>query len=399
MRSVGAGAVVLWTLSLPAGMAAQSATTLMFRGGPAHLGFYDSPTGRSLAGLQWRFPTGGSVISSPAVTAGQVFIGSGDGKLYALARETGTLRWSYQADSAIASSPAVGHGAVYFTSRSGRIYAVDALTGQLRWFRGTDSIIPFPWGHESGDHFISSPVLAGDLIIVGAGDGGLYALGATTGRVIWRGWTGGRVRSSPAVAGDRVYVGSADGSLYCFDLKTGVRRWRFDTEGARLTSGDFGFDRRTIQSSPVVSGNTVFVGARDGFLYAVSADEGKLRWRFDHQQSWIIASPAVTGDTVYAASSDGGFIQALDVKTGKELWRQTTGFSVWSSPAVTRTTVLAGSGIGRLLALDARTGSMRWQFQTGGTIYSSPVVCGWLAYVGSTDGSVYAIRLGDGDTT
>jgi outer membrane protein assembly factor BamB len=398
IRPIVAGALALLpVLTIP--VRAQSGAALMFRGGAEHHGYYDSPAGQSLVGLQWRFPTGGSVISSPAVSGNLVYAGSGDGKLYALSRSTGALRWSYQADSAIASSPAVGHGAVFFTSRSGRIYAVDAVTGRLRWFRATDSLLPFPWGHESGDHYISSPVLAGEMVIVGAGDGGVYALAPATGRVLWRGWTGGRVRSSPAVAGDRVYAGSADGSLYCFDLKTGARRWRFDTDGAHLNSGDFGFDRRTIQSSPSVSGNIVFFGARDGFLYAVSADSGRLRWRFDHQESWIITSPAVHDGRVFAASSDAGFIQALDTAGGRELWHQETGKTTWSSPALTRTSLLIGDRTGEILALDPASGTIRWHFQTGGTIYSSPVVCGSLAFVGSTDGSVYALHLGEGDTT
>lgn len=403
MQSVRPGSALLsgWLMVLASGSAAQttadSGATTMFRGGPAHLGVYSSDVGRSLIGLQWRFVTGGSVISSPAVGGGLVYIGSGDGKLYALQRNDGVLRWSYQADAAIASSPALGDGAVFFTSRSGRIYAVDARTGRLRWFRATEAPLPFPWGHESGDHFVSSPVLTGGLVIVGAADGGVYALATRTGRVVWRGRTWGRVRSSPAVSGGRVFVGSADGGLYCFDLATGHRRWRFDTEGARLNSAEFGFDRRTIQSSPAVSGGTVFVGARDGFVYAVSADSGQQRWRFDHQQSWIITSPAVAGETVYAASSDAGFVQALDAATGRELWHVTTGYSVWSSPAVTRSVLLVGDRTGRLMALNRDDGALLWHFQTGGTVYSSPVVSGALAIFGSTDGAIYALRLGDND--
>lgn len=234
-------ALVLLAGFVTAPLDAQSDVTGMFRGGAAHLGFYDSPAGASLVGLAWRFPTGGAVISSPAISGNRVYVGSGDGKLYALDRESGALAWTYQTDGAIHSSPAVSGGSVYFTSRSGRIYALDAATGRLRWFRATDPVLPFPWGHESGDHFISSPVIAGDQILVGAGDGGLYALAAATGRVNWRGWTGGRVRSSPAVSGQRVYVGSADGSLYCFDLATGQRRWRFETDGAHLDS-----DRKSV---------------------------------------------------------------------------------------------------------------------------------------------------------
>ncbi|HKV73606.1 MAG TPA: PQQ-binding-like beta-propeller repeat protein [Gemmatimonadales bacterium] len=375
--------------------AQEQSPAAMFRGGPTHAGVYSTKAGRTLAGLEWRFATGGSVISSPAIAHGVVYVGSGDGWLYALRQADGNKLWAYQADAAIASSPAVAEGSVYFTSRSGRIYAVDAKSGQLRWFRATEAPLPLPWGHESGDHFISSPVLAGKLVIVGAGDGGVYAVATATGRVIWRGRTGGRVRSSPAVWKDRVFVGSADGVLYCFDLASGQSIWQFRTEGAALSSAEFGFDRRTIQSSPAVSDGTVFVGARDGFLYAVSADSGHQLWRFDHQQSWVITSPAVQDSTVYAASSDAGFVQALDARSGRERWHNATGYPVWSSPAVTGSALLVGDRTGRLMALSPGDGAPLWHFQTGGTVYSSPAVSGTMAVFGSTDGSVYALRLGD----
>src|SRR4030095_13796785 len=94
---------------------------------------------------------------------------------------------------------------------------------------------------------------------------------AASGKQKWQAQTGGRVRSSPAVDASRVYVGSADGRVYAFDRATGATKWKFETEGVKLESGKFGFDRRTVQSSPAVSNGTVFVGARDGWIYAMHA--------------------------------------------------------------------------------------------------------------------------------
>ena len=49
---------------------------------------------------------------------------------------------------------------------------------------------------------------------MGSDDQAIYALDAATGRVLWRGPTGGAVSSSPAVVDGLVVIGSADGSLY-----------------------------------------------------------------------------------------------------------------------------------------------------------------------------------------
>ncbi|HEX9894736.1 MAG TPA: PQQ-binding-like beta-propeller repeat protein, partial [Gemmatimonadales bacterium] len=367
----------------------------MFRGGPAHLGVYDAPLGTALAGLQWRFDTQGGVIGSPAIRGDTVWVGSGDGRVYALALSSGALLWSFNLTTPIASSPAVAGDVVVIGARDGRFNGLNARTGEPLWSVETGTDLPLPWGHESGDRFTSSPAIVNDLAVVAAGDGVVRALEWRTGRERWHTETGTRLRSSPAVADGRVFIGGVDGRLYAFDLASGTRLWAFATEGATLQSEHYGFDRRTIQSSPAVQRGTVYVGARDGFLYAVSADSGVLRWRFDHQISWIISSPAVADDVVYAGSSDGQFIQAVDAETGVERWRRPTGSIVWSSPAIVGQQLLVGDGRGRVLALDRMTGDPRWEFFTGGQVFSSPVPAGRQVVFGSVDGGVYALCTGD----
>ncbi|HEY7234060.1 MAG TPA: PQQ-binding-like beta-propeller repeat protein [Gemmatimonadaceae bacterium] len=366
----------------------------MFRGGPAHHGVYRGG-GATLLGLAWRAPTDGDVVSSPAIAGNDVFIGSGDGYLYALDLATGARRWRYDAGSPVSSSPAIGDGLVFAEARDGSVFAVDATTGKRRWRVTTGADLPLPWGHESGDHFLSSPAYVDGTVVVGAGDGGIYALDATTGRRKWRAQTEGRVRASPAVANGRVYAGSYDGRVYCYDLTSGALRWRYDTEGVTLQSKLYGFDRRSIQSSPAVDNGVVYVGARDGFLYAIGADDGKLRWRVDHKISWIITSPAVSEHVIFAGSSDAHFAQALD-STGTERWRFGADVPVWSSPAVAGDLVYFGDAAGRVHAVDRVTGKEHWMFRTGATVFSSPVVAGDLVVFGSTDGGVYALRTSNG---
>jgi hypothetical protein len=258
----------------------------------------------------------------------------------------------------------------------------------------TGATIPFPWGHESGDMWTSSPTVANGLVLFGGGDGLLYGVSARAGSVLWRARTGGRIRAAPAVVDKRAYVGSFDGSVYAVDVVTGKQIWRYDTEGAKLKSGDYGFDRRSIQSSPSVSGGVVYVGARDGFLYAIDAMTGTLRWRVDHHVSWINSSPAVDQGVVFAGSSDAHFLQAVDATSGKELWKAQSEGIVWSSPAVAGRFVYWGDGPGRVHVTDRATGAEVSNFRTGSQIFSSPVIDGDLLFVGSGDGGVYALRLG-----
>jgi len=380
-------------LAMPAAVACTQEAPTMFRANAAHTGHYAGGAER-IVGLQWRFPTDGDVIASPLVVRGVVYVGSGSGRMYALDERTGAVRWSVDLGAPVQSSAALVSGLVVVGSRDGRLHALDAASGKERWQLATGKPLPFPWGHESGDVWTSSPTVAGGELLFGGADGVLYAVNPTTGAVLWRARTDGRIRSAPAVEGTRVFIGAFDGRVYAFDLASGRRLWRYDTEGASLESAKFGFDRRSIQSSPSVAGGLVFVGARDGFLYALDAASGALRWRADHKISWVNSSPAVVNGVVYAGSSDGHFVQAVQAASGKELWRASTVGTVWSSPAVTDRYVYWGDGSGRIYAVDRSTGKQLSVFRTGAQVHSSPVVDRDLLVVGASDGGIYALRLG-----
>lgn len=376
--------------------AGQSTAARSFRGDASHQAVYGGGGGDDIAGLQWRFLTGGDVVSSPTIADSTVFVGSADGRLYALDLLTGRERWHFEAGAAVTSSPAVTRSTVYFGTYDGRFFALDRRTGLPRWRVATGPVKPLAWGHESGDRYTSSPAVSGTDVVFGAGDGQVYAVDAATGHVHWTAATGGRVRSSPAIVDGTVVVGSFDGRLYAFSLATGQLRWKYETLGAGLASADFGFDRRSIQSSPAISHGLAFFGARDGFVYAIALADGKLRWRFDHQVSWINSSPAVADQLVYDGSSDAQFVQALDAETGRELWRTGVGAIVWSSPSVAGDQLVVGDGAGRVHLFDRHGGAELATFHTGSQVFSSPAVAGHLVVVGSGDGGVYALRLDDG---
>src|ERR1700737_5016187 len=155
-------------LMILCGAAGLSGAPVMFRGNPAHTAVYAPTSGRNLVGMQWRFPTGGEVNSSPVIDGDTVYVGSGDGTLYAIDLWTGAERWSFDAGNPISSSPAIANNIVYFATRNGTLLALDATDRKIRWKKQTGADRPFPWGHESGDYYISSAVIDGDTVIFGA---------------------------------------------------------------------------------------------------------------------------------------------------------------------------------------------------------------------------------------
>jgi outer membrane protein assembly factor BamB len=325
-----------------------------FRGGPTHLGVYDSQAPQKLS-LKWTFSTNGAVYSSPAVAGGMVYFGSADGNLYAVDAATGKLDWKFDAHGRVNSSPAVVDGTVYVVSLDGNLYAVDAATGKQRWAFATDGehrvtragnlgafppteVVPDPW-----DFFLSSPAVAGGTVYFGSGDGHVYAVDAKSGALVWKFKTGDVVHSSPAISGGIVYVGSWDTYFYALDAATGSLKWKFKTledNKIHLMMG--------IPGSAAVANGNVYFGCRDANFYALNALTGALKWKTPNEGSWVIASPAVADGVIYYTTSDSYQFKALDADSGKVLYSLPTGIYGFSSPAIAGSHAYCGSQEARL---------------------------------------------------
>jgi outer membrane protein assembly factor BamB len=367
--------------------------TAMFRGNAQRTGVVPAQMTATSAKVIWTTVTGGPVRSSPAVVGDLVIVGSGDGSLYALQREDGSVRWRFDAGSPIHSSPAVHQGRVYFGDRANRFYAVELTTGRLRWTAETGPDAPWQWGHEGWDYYTSSPLPLEDLVIVGSGDGNIYAFDAESGEERWRAATGGRVRASPALGDSVIFIGSTDGRLYALDLASGAQRWVYDTEGVEHNAAEFGFDRKSIQSTAAVDSTRLYFGSRDGGLYAVDRSTGRLFWRWTQGTSWIVGSPAVRNGLVCVGGSDGQYFMCVNAATGAELWRISTGARVFSSPAVSGDVLFVGTHAGDLMAVSRADGEVVWQLPLGAEVLSSPAVADGMIYVGTDLGQVHAIEL------
>lgn len=409
----------------------------MFRNGPAHLGAYDSsPPG--LTGVKWRFHTGAPIFSSAAVEGGVVYVGSNDGKLYAVRAADGKRLWAFATKGAVRSSPALAGGMVFFSSVDGNIYAVDAATGHERWRYSTGGERRFtaPGIHgiqpatemmpDPYDVFISSPAISDGTVYVGSGDHFVYALDAASGVLLWKFRTGNVVHASPAVARGTVYIGSWDRYMYALDAKSGTLRWKFVTGDDRTIYNQVG-----IPSSAVVANGKVYFGCRDSHFYALDATTGKLAWSHDEHGSWVVGSPAVAGDTVYYTTSDEKIFFALDAVTGAPRFSVKYGSYAFSSPAIAGNRAYFGTFDGRLYDVDASSGTVVARFATDasrqylaqyllpddsldlrqfytdptldgtivalnrvyglGSIAASPVISGGVLFIGSTEGTLYAI--------
>src|SRR6266576_6953619 len=114
---------------LLSGGTARAESWPMFRGGPALLGVAGGAV-PAKPELLWTFKTGRPVKSSAALDGGRVFIGSGDGNIYALDGATGKKIWDFKTGDAVESSPLALGGRVFVGSTDAFLYALDAASGK-----------------------------------------------------------------------------------------------------------------------------------------------------------------------------------------------------------------------------------------------------------------------------
>jgi outer membrane protein assembly factor BamB len=123
----------------------------------------DEATGSEL----WTKNIGGSSTSTPGYHDGRLFVGSDDGKVYALDASDGDVIWTYQTGAPVWSSPAVsGDGKVCFGSLDHTVYCVDEDSGALVWSYYT-----------STSRLMSSPAISCKILFIGNENGKVYAFG------------------------------------------------------------------------------------------------------------------------------------------------------------------------------------------------------------------------------
>ena len=379
--------VFLLSSANPAQSKAENKTTFLSNSNQNSV--FNSAPVASLVGVKFQFQTGGPVRSTPAIANSKVFFGSGDGFFYAVDAATGKEIWKYNSSSPVYSSPEYSNGNVFFTNLAGNIFCLNGNTGKLIWKQFIGKDLPYKWAF---DYYTSSPTSYNNSILAGSGDGNLYMLNAANGKIEWKYKTESRTKSKPLVVKNTVYFGDFGGKLYSIELQTRKINWIFEADGIKFNSDDWGFDRRAFVSSPTYSDGKIFIGNRDGFMYCINSADGKLIWKYDHKTSWVLSSPSVYNSKVFAGSSDKKFVNAVDVKTGKELWQAKTDGPVWSSISVTGNIVYGGDYGGNFFAIDSENGEYLWKFKAGDKIHSSSIVSGGVIYFGSDDGSLYALK-------
>ncbi len=288
---------------------------------------------------------------------------------------------------------------------------------QARWMPQLKSQPLWVFQPKDPGEILATPCVTPDHVIVAVHHrqgfeqyGTVYALDPNTGEPKWVYDADGTLLAifcSPVYADGKIFFGEGyhtdrKSRMFCLDAKTGTELWRFQTSSH-------------TESTPAISDGIVTFGAGDDGLYAVSIADGKKLWQYQFEganQIHVDSNPAIFNGKVYAGSGTSNkckvnSIFALDLKTGKEIWKERTELSVWGSPTVAEGKAYfpTGNGTfsvtrdslgGMLLCRDAETGKPLWEKSFPNSLVCRPTVDRQHVFVGDRDGTVYGLNKRNG---
>ncbi len=325
--------------------------------------------------LKWAigFPDAVFVRSQPVIAGGAIIVGSNDGTVYALDRETGCQKWAFRADAEVRT------GIVVSTWKAG-----DSNPSPLAYF--------------------------GDLI------GNVYAVDARTGKLVWRDKSdphpSATITAAPALYENHLYVPVSSleelildpkydcctfrGSVVAYDARTGKRLWQtFMTDKpvarGRNSAGSemFGPSGAAIWNTPTIDTkrDRLYVGTGDNYsspatglsdaIVALDLATGKVAWTFQANRGDAFNSACATGPANVCPKENGP-----DFDFGAAV--------ILASGARGRELILAGQKSSWLYAIDPNTAKLVWKRKVGrggmlGGIYFGMAAAGNTLFVPVSD--------------
>jgi polyvinyl alcohol dehydrogenase (cytochrome) len=301
------------------------------------------------------------------------------------------LKWAVAFPNAIRarSQPTVAGGAIFVGSHDGTVFALDWKTGCARWtFHAAaevrTGIVVSPW--RAGNAAAKPLVYFGDLV------GGVYAVNARTGTLVWKSrpdpHPNTTITAAPVLHGDRLYVAVSSleearaaspsyacctfrGSMVAYDAATGAVVWQtfmtdppveqgLSSSGVRL----FGPSGVALWNSPAIDEKRgrLYFGTGDNYsapdtatsdsIVALDLATGKIAWSYQAQEkdAWNVAC-----DRAEKANCPAENGPDFDFGAGVVLASASNG----------RDYILAGQKSGMLYAVDPDSGKLVWKTKVG----------------------------------
>ncbi|WP_129775621.1 outer membrane protein assembly factor BamB family protein [Peristeroidobacter soli] len=325
----------------------------------------------------WSFETLGRVMSSAAIGPdGTIYVSADYENLYAIYPD-GTQRWRYTVPQASLSAPIVAPNGTIYISAAGATPGIHAINpdGTRRWVHAASNATGVVLGTGGRVYFAAYTISAGPF---GISVFGRWSALNEDGQSVAVGSFNDGVTYPPVVAANgNVYVMDASGVMRAFS-PGGLQLWSIegiaeaaaapvigpnqkiyfsDTIGRTYAVSPQGEilwtrqspDQQTRSTITVGGDGTLYIGAYDSKLYAVSDQDGSTLWSAATYGTSY--TPTVAADGTIYVTNFGGAISAYS-PAGTLLWIHKVDTEVSAPPVIDRDgTLYYGSRTGQLFAV------------------------------------------------
>lgn len=337
---------------------------------------------------KWSVPVSPSKNTSylklqPVIQGNTIYTAEASGTIQAVNRGNGQILWTRKLDNALVSGPTVANGYVAFGTEGSKIIVVKQADGADAWQASVSGEV------------LSKPVIANATLLAKTIDGNLYAFNVNNGDKLWVSDHGApglvlKASSSPVIVQNQIaLVGYSDGKMDAVDIKTGRVLWQ---RSIAFASGASDVERLVdIDADPIVEGDKVLLGSYQGYVGALSLNDGQFIWR---KQASIYKNMVVRGNALYLTDSDD-VIWSINKTTGRVNWKQDAlKARGLTEPVIAGDRLLIGDKTGFLHVLSANTGEFLSRTNVGGTINVAPSVAAQDVYVVTTNGKLSRFSIG-----
>lgn len=338
---------------------------------------------------KWSVPAGTSQRSNhytkmkPVLSQGVIYTADPSGLVEAVKKGNGQLAWSKKVEAGIVSGPTLGNGILIVGTDNSKIVAINQSNGTILW-----------QANVSGE-VLSQPVIAQGKVIAKTVDGNLFAFNIHNGEKAWVSEHGApslilKASSSPVVVNNQlVLVGYADGRMDAVEIATGRIIWQ---RSIAFASGSSDVERLVdIDADPIVQGNTVLLASYQGYVGALSLENGEFLWK---KPASIYKNMVVNGNTLYMTDSDD-VVWAIDRNNGNVRWKQVAlKARGLTEPVVVDNRVVVGDSGGVIHVLSAQNGEFISRTNVGSAVNIAPTVAGKNIFVLTGNGKLSRYSVG-----
>ena len=234
------------------------------------------------------------------LTATDQIVYAGTGKaLSAFDAASGKLLWrndAWNQREGTTTTLSANADVVIGSAQWSALYANDARNGKLLWQRNDNGL------RNRG----ASAAIHGNLLYL-ISEKAFFILDAKTGRTIVRKDLGYSVdvTSTPLLTDNEIIFGSAQRGLVALDNQTLEERWNCPVNNALIYTAPYTRPvSGTIETSPLLAGDLVWVGASDGCIYGIDKRQGQIKWK--HATGAPVFGSLAASGNVLVATDFGG---------------------------------------------------------------------------------------------